>query len=51
MNSSLEKVVKNLSDNDFKYVTQKFVSENLKLLKQKDAYPYDYMDNFKRFSE
>ena len=51
MNSSLEKVVKNLSDNDFKYLTQKFVSENLKLLKQKDAYPYDYMDNFKRFSE
>ena len=51
MNSSLEKVVKNLSENNFKYLSQKFGSENLKLLKQKDAYPYDYMDNFKRFSQ
>ena len=41
MNSSLEKLVKNLSDNDFKYLTQKFGSKNLELLKQKDAYPYE----------
>ena len=40
MNSSLEKLVKNLSDSDFKYLTEEFVSENLKLLKQKGAYPY-----------
>ena len=39
MNSSLEKLVKNLSDNDFKYLTEKFGSTNLELLKQKDAYP------------
>ena len=51
MNSSLEKLVKNLSDNDFKYLTQEFGSKNLKLLKQKDGYPYEYMDSFKRFSE
>ena len=51
MNSSLEKLVKNLSDNDFKYLTQEFGSKNLKHLKQKDAYPYEYMDSFKRFSE
>ena len=42
MNSSLEKLVKNLSDNDFKYLTEEFSSKNLELLKQKDAYPYDY---------
>ena len=33
MNSSLEKLVKNLSDNDFKYLTQEFGSKNLKNLK------------------
>ena len=49
MNSSLEKLVKNLSNNDFKYLTEEFGSKNLKLLKQKDAYPYEYMDSFKRF--
>ena len=43
MNSSLEKLVKNLSDNDFKYLTEEFGSKNLELLKQKDAYPYEYM--------
>ena len=51
MNSSLEKLVKNLSDDDFKYLTKEFGSKNLELLKQKDAYPYEYMDSFKRFSE
>ena len=49
MNSSLEKLVKNLSDNDFKYLTEEFGSKNLELLKQKDAYPYEYMDSFKIF--
>ena len=50
MNFSLEKLVKNLSDDDFKYLTEKFGSRNLELLKQKDDYPYEYMDSFKRFS-
>ena len=34
MNSSLEKLVKNLSDDDFKYLTEEFGSKNLELLKQ-----------------
>ena len=29
----------------------KFGSKNLELLKQKGAYPYEYMDSFKRFNE
>ena len=37
INSSLETQVKNLSDNDFKYLTEEFGSKNLELLKQKDA--------------
>ena len=39
MNSSLKKLVKNLSDEDFKYSVEEFGSENLNLLKQKGAYP------------
>ena len=38
MNSSLDKLVNNLSDEDFKYLVEEFGSENLVLLKQKDAY-------------
>ena len=51
MNSSLDKLVKNLSDEDFKYLVEEFGSENLDLLKQKAAYPYEYMNNFERFNE
>ena len=40
-----------MSDNDFKYLTKKFSYKNLELLKQKDAYTYEYIDSFKRFSE
>ena len=50
MKSSLEKLVKNLVRNDFKYLTEEFGYENLELLKQKHAYLYEYMDSFKRFS-
>ena len=48
IDSSLEKLVKNLSDNDFKHLAQELGSENLKML---DACPYEYMDSFERFSE
>ena len=51
MSSSLEKLVRNLADNDFKYLTEEFGSKYLEILKQKDAYPYEYMDSFKRFCE
>ena len=51
MNSRLEKLVNNLLDNDFKYLTEKLGSKNVELLKQKDVYPYEYMDSLKRFSE
>ena len=47
MNSSFEKLGKNLPDNDFKYLAKEFGSKHLELLKQKDVYPYEYMDSFK----
>ena len=45
-NSSLNKLVKNLSDKDFKYLVEELGSKNLELLKQKGAYPYEYMKSF-----
>ena len=35
MNSSLDSLVKNLSDNDFKYLSKEFSGEFLKLVKEK----------------
>ena len=46
MNSSLDKLVKNLPDEAFKYLVEEFGSENLELLKQKGPYPYEYMNSF-----
>ena len=51
VNSSPEKLVRNLADDDFKYLTHEIGSKNLELLKKNDAYPYEYMDSFKRYSE
>ena len=51
MNSSLDKLAKNLSDKDFKYLVEEFGSRNLEILKQKGAYPYEYMNSFERFNE
>ena len=46
MNSSLDSFVKNLLDNDFKYLSQEFSGDLLKLIKQKGVYPYEYMNSF-----
>ena len=51
MNSSLDKLVKNLLHEDFKYLVEEFGPKNLELLKQKGAYPYKYMNSFERFNE
>ena len=51
MNSSLDSLVKNLSDNDFKHLSGEFSSEFLKLVKQKGVYLYGYMESFKKFPE
>ena len=51
MNLNLDTLVKNFSDNDFKYLWQEFNSELLNLVKQKGAYPYEYMDRFGKFFE
>ena len=48
INSSLDKLVKNLNDKDFRYFSEEFSGEKIKLVKEKGVYPYEYM---KRFSE
>ena len=50
-NSSLDNLVKNLSDKDFQYLVEELSSENLGLLKPKGAYPYECMNSFERFNE
>ena len=50
MNSSVDALVKNLSHNYFKHLSQEFNGSLLELLKQKGMYTYDFMDNFKKFS-
>ena len=40
-----------MSNEDFKYLVEEFGSENLEILKQKGAYPYEYMNSFKRFKK
>ena len=51
MDSILEALVRNLSDNDFNYLSQEFSGDLLELVNQKWAYPYEFMDSFKRFFE
>ena len=51
MNSSVNALVTNLSNNDFKYLLQKFSGDLLELVKQKGVYQYEYMDSFEKFSE
>ena len=51
MNSSLDKIFKHLSDEDFKYLVEELGSDNLEILKQKGVYHYEYMNSFKKFDE
>ena len=48
MNSSLEKLAKNLTD--YPYVKQEF-GDKCGLITRKGVYPYDYLDSFDKFDE
>ena len=51
-NSSLDVLVDdNLSDNNFKHLSQEFNAYLLKLVKQKGVYRYKYTENFEKFFE
>ena len=51
MHCSIDTLVKNLNDEDFKYLPEEFSGEKLKLLKEKGIYSNEYMNSFKRFNE
>ena len=51
LSSSLDSLVKNLSKDDFKHLSQEFDNNVLDLVKQKGFYPYDYMSDFEKFKE
>ena len=51
MNSSLDSLIKNLMDEDFKYLSEEVSGKFLEIFKAKGVYPYEYMDSFKKFSE
>ena len=51
MNFSLDKLVKNLSDEDFKYLSKEFSGKKLELVKKKAIYPYEYFSSFKKLKE
>ena len=51
MKPSLDGLVKNLTDNDFKYLSQEFSGDLLELVKQKGVYLYYYIDSVAKFFE
>ena len=51
LSSSLDRLVKNLSKDDFKYLSQEFDNNVLDLVKQKGFYPYEYMSDFEKLKE
>ena len=48
---SVEALVNNLSEDDFKNLEKYFIPEEIKLLKQKGFYPYEYMDNIEKLKD
>ena len=51
MKSSLDKLVKNLNSEDFKYLSEVFSGERLKLVEKKEIYPYENFNSFKKYKE
>ena len=49
MSYSLDKLVSILPNDAFKHTAKEFKGK--KLMKQKDVYPYDYMDSFENFDQ
>ena len=51
LSSSLDSLVKNLSNDDFNFLSQEFNNNVLDLIKQKGFYRYEYMSDFEKFKE
>ena len=44
-------MVKNLSNNDFTYLSQEFSGDLFELVEQRGVYLHEYTDSFEKFSE
>ena len=51
MNSGLDKLVQNLSEDDFKNTERYFDKKQMELLKRKGVYPYEWLDSVERLNE
>ena len=51
MNSSLDKLAKNLSSEGFKYLSEVYSGEKLQLAQKKGIHPDEYFNSFKKFKE
>ena len=47
-NSSLDTLAWNLNDEDFEYLVSESGINKLKILKRKDAYPYEWLDSYEK---
>ena len=50
-NYSLDKLAKNLSRDDFKYLSEEFTGEKLELVKKKGVHHYEYFNKFEKIKE
>ena len=51
MQTSLEKLVKNMKKKDFHHTSKYFTGEKLDLMLRKGIYPYEYMDGVEKLAE
>ena len=51
LSSLSDSLIKNLGKNVFKYLKQEFDNNDLDIAKQKEFYPYEYMNDFEKFKE
>ena len=49
LKASLDNLAGNLEDKDFKHLISEFPEDKFKVLKRKDAYPYECVDSYKKF--
>ena len=49
LKASLDELAANLEDTDWKYLLSEFSQGKLEILKRKDAYPYERVDDYRKF--
>ena len=47
---SLDSLAGNLQDSNFKHLMSEFLINKLEILREKDAYPYEWVDSYKNFT-